>query len=64
MATDEKNLGTGAATDAANPDEAVVRVEGLRKSFGANVVLRGIDLAVMPGQVVTIIGASALHQPA
>ena len=54
---DEKNVGAAAA-DAANPQEAVVRVEGLQKSFGTNVVLRGINLTVMPGQVVTIIGAS------
>lgn len=47
-----------AADRAAGAADAVIRVEGLRKSFGANVVLRGIDLAVMPGQVVTIIGAS------
>ena len=38
--------------------EPVVRVEGLRKSFGSHEVLRNIDLSVMPGQVVTIIGAS------
>ena len=50
---DEKNVGAAAA-DAANPQEAVVRVEGLQKSFGNNVVLRGINLTVMPGQVVTI----------
>lgn len=36
----------------------VIRVEGLRKSFDGNVVLRDIELSVMPGQVVTIIGAS------
>ncbi len=39
-------------------DEPVIRVEGLRKSFGSLEVLRDIDLSVMPGQVVTIIGAS------
>lgn len=39
-------------------NEAVIRVEGLRKSFDGNVVLRDIELSVMPGQVVTIIGAS------
>lgn len=38
--------------------EPVIRVEGLRKSFDGNVVLRDIELSVMPGQVVTIIGAS------
>lgn len=39
-------------------NEPVIRVEGLRKSFDGNVVLRDIKLSVMPGQVVTIIGAS------
>jgi ABC-type polar amino acid transport system ATPase subunit len=39
----------------ANP---VIRIEGLRKSFGDHVVLRDIDFEVMPGEVVTIIGAS------
>ena len=39
-------------------NEPVIRVEGLRKSFDGNVVLRDIELSVMPGQVVTIIGAS------
>ena len=43
-------------TDTLN--EPMVRIEGLRKSFGSHEVLRNIDLTVMPGQVVTIIGAS------
>ena len=38
--------------------EPMVRIEGLRKSFGDLEVLRDINLDVMPGQVVTIIGAS------
>lgn len=38
--------------------EPLVRIEGLRKSFGDHEVLRNIDFDVMPGQVVTIIGAS------
>ena len=42
----------------ANASEPVIRVEGVQKSFGANHVLRGVDLEVMPGEVVTIIGAS------
>ena len=42
----------------AGASEPVIRVEGLRKSFGDHVVLRDIDLTVNPGQVVTIIGAS------
>lgn len=41
-----------------NASEAMVRIEGLRKSFGSHEVLRDINLDVMPGQVVTIIGAS------
>ena len=38
--------------------EPVVRLEGLRKSFNGREELSGINLDVMPGQVVTIIGAS------
>ena len=38
--------------------EPLIRVEGLRKSFGELEVLKGIDLVVRPGEVVTIIGAS------
>ena len=38
--------------------EPVVRIEGLRKSFGDNVVLRGIDLEVQRGEVVVILGPS------
>ncbi|MBR3327857.1 MAG: amino acid ABC transporter ATP-binding protein [Atopobiaceae bacterium] len=41
--------------DAAQP---LIRVEGLRKSFGDLEVLKNINLDVMPGEVVTIIGAS------
>lgn len=33
-------------------------VKGLRKSFGANEVCRGIDLSVGPGEMVCLIGAS------
>lgn len=38
--------------------EIVVRIEGLRKSFGDNEVLRGIDLNVERGEVVVILGPS------
>ncbi len=38
--------------------DPLIRVEGLHKSFGSLEVLKGIDLAVRPGEVVTIIGAS------
>jgi polar amino acid transport system ATP-binding protein len=37
---------------------AAVLAEGVRKSFGHNEVLRGIDLEVAPGQVLCIIGPS------
>ena len=36
----------------------IVRIEGLRKSFGSNEVLKGIDLSVQPGEVLAIIGKS------
>jgi polar amino acid transport system ATP-binding protein len=36
----------------------VVRLEGVRKSFGDNLVLDGIDLSVAAGEVLTIIGPS------
>ena len=48
---------TGVAA-AAQTKEPLIRVEGLRKSFGSLEVLKGIDLSVNPGEVVTIIGAS------
>ncbi|ALE91355.1 glutamine ABC transporter ATP-binding protein [Arthrobacter alpinus] len=40
------------------PIEPVLQVRGLSKSFGANTVLRGIDLAVPRGKVVALIGPS------
>ncbi|MEU1293910.1 amino acid ABC transporter ATP-binding protein [Streptomyces sp. NPDC005840] len=42
-------------TAAAEPE---IRVEGLYKSFGANEVLRGIDLEIGSGEVVCVIGPS------
>ena len=48
---------TGTAAAVQN-QEPLIRVEGLRKSFGSLEVLKGIDLSVNPGEVVTIIGAS------
>ncbi len=36
----------------------MVRIQGLRKSFGSNEVLKGIDLDVQPGEVIAIIGKS------
>jgi polar amino acid transport system ATP-binding protein len=36
----------------------IVEINGLRKSYGANEVLKGIDLKVQPGEVIAIIGKS------
>jgi polar amino acid transport system ATP-binding protein len=38
--------------------DAVLSIAGLHKSFGASRILRGVDLDVLPGDVVSIIGAS------
>jgi len=44
---------------AAAPEvQPVVRAEGVRKSFGENVVLDGIDLSVSAGDVLVVIGPS------
>ena len=54
----------GATTSASAPatgDKAgqpKIRITGLRKSFGDNEVLSGIDLDVQPGEVVCVIGPS------
>ena len=45
------------AGDPATGGEAI-RIEGLHKSFGANEVLKGIDLSVATHEVVCLIGAS------
>ena len=42
----------------ANSDGPLVKVRDLRKSFGQNEVLRGVDLDVARGEVVSVIGAS------
>ena len=53
------NTETHAAV-AATPAGAapIVRIQGLRKRFGSNEVLKGIDLEVRRGEVVAIIGKS------
>ena len=52
---DEK---TGAAGSHVNYDEPVVRIEGLKKAFDDNVVLRNVNLEVYRGEVVVILGPS------
>jgi len=49
---------TAAAVATAPADDAVVRLEEVRKSFGDNVVLDGIDLSVAPREVLVVIGPS------
>ena len=49
--------GSAAATSSSGPD-AIIRLEAVRKSFGDNLVLDGIDLDVAPGEVLVVIGAS------
>jgi ABC-type polar amino acid transport system ATPase subunit len=44
--------------DVAATTQPVVRLEGVHKSFGDNEVLKGIDLDVGSGEVLTIIGPS------
>ena len=43
---------------ATESNDAIVQIGALRKSFGANEVLKGIDLQVQRGEVIAIIGKS------
>ncbi len=40
------------------PDEPVIRVSGLCKTFGSQVVLDGLNLEVYPGEIMVIMGGS------
>jgi glutamine transport system ATP-binding protein len=46
------------AQQAANPTAAKITVRGLKKSFGSNEVLKGLDVDVAEGEVVCVIGPS------
>jgi polar amino acid transport system ATP-binding protein len=48
----------GGAAAASNGAPPLIRAEGVRKRFGDNVVLDGIDLGVAPGEVLVVIGPS------
>jgi ABC-type polar amino acid transport system ATPase subunit len=50
--------GMTAAPVPQSTSEPIVRLEGVRKSFGDNLVLDGIDVTVAAGEVLTIIGPS------
>ena len=41
-----------------NPQDAIVRVENVTKSFGSNQVLRGVSMTVRKGEAVALIGPS------
>ncbi|HEY0201035.1 MAG TPA: amino acid ABC transporter ATP-binding protein [Burkholderiaceae bacterium] len=43
---------------APTPGRHIVQITALRKSYGTNEVLKGIDLEVQPGEVIAIIGKS------
>jgi polar amino acid transport system ATP-binding protein len=45
-------------TSTAPAGTEAVRIEGLRKSFGSNLVLQGIDLSLATHEVICLIGAS------
>src|SRR6266550_904540 len=55
-------MGTGAGgvtvASTASANGAVVRLEAVRKSFGDNLVLDGIDLEVATGEVLVVVGPS------
>lgn len=46
------------AADSAPYQAPIVQITALRKSYGPTEVLKGIDLAVQPGEVIAIIGKS------
>jgi polar amino acid transport system ATP-binding protein len=59
LALTEGSMTQGAAVAASEPrPDGIVRLEAVRKSFGDNLVLDGIDLDVAPGEVLVVIGAS------
>jgi len=49
---------TAAAPSTSAAGQPVVQMRGLRKRYGTNEVLKGIDLDVQPGEVVVLIGRS------
>ena len=55
------SVGTSESDSTAAPTllgSPLIRLEGIRKSFGDNLVLDGLDLEVVSGEVLVVIGAS------
>jgi polar amino acid transport system ATP-binding protein len=52
------NSATANAAAVTSNGKPMVQLEGVRKSFGDNLVLDGIDLDVTPGEVLVVIGPS------
>ena len=42
---------------------SMISVKGLRKTFGKNEVLKGVDIEIQPGEVVAIVGPPAAASP-
>ncbi len=55
---EQARVSSAGASIAVGVDVPTVRLEGVRKSFGDNLVLAGIDLSVASGEVLVIIGPS------
>ena len=46
------------------PDENIIELEGLKKSFGSSSILKGVNLAVRKGETIVVlgkIGDTAVH---
>ena len=52
------NNGPGAAAGAWTPDQPIIRIRDVHKSFGSLEVLKGVSLEVMKREVICIIGPS------
>ncbi len=52
------DIATDAVSDGAASTDEVVRIRGLKKSFGSTQVLKGVDLTVRRGEAAFVIGPS------
>lgn len=58
MADADIQPGSAPSEQCAATSRAIVQITALRKSYGDNEVLKGIDLTVRPGEVIAVIGKS------